>query len=145
MSHRPGTVLCRKEPFDAGAPDAPYNEVEVIGPSPVQRQVRSSEFVGQLGDLLSVRPSSFGPVIDVPQGQLQRDYDVVSIPPPPQIDRQIVEHFVPGPSPEEQFAADAAKQFLEPALERVVTVPPDAPSPEDVFADGDPKANKASM
>lgn len=105
MSFKAGTVLTRKTPFEDPEME-PYNEIEVVGNSPVET-TRSSEWVGQLGDNLSIRPTSFGPVIDRPAGELQRDYEVVSIPAPPVIPRGEVEVIEPGPSPEEQFAAVA--------------------------------------
>lgn len=131
MSYTPGTILSRKTPFEDDNLTA-YNEVEVIGPSPVQTGVRSSEFAGQLGDNLSVKPagSGFGEVIDRPFGELQRDYDVKSAPAPRRLDRGEVSIVEPGPSPEEVFAAESGET---PAVEPV-ELDPNAPSPEDVFA-----------
>jgi hypothetical protein len=137
VSYKPGTILERKTPFkepEDGKPDLrPYNEVEVIGHSPVQTTTRATEWTGQAGDNLSIRPTSFGPVIDRPAGELQRDYNVVSIAEPERIDRQVVERVEPGPSPEEQFAKQALERGDEAPRREVPPADPDAPSPEEVF------------
>lgn len=138
MSFKPGTILTRKTPFtppepDTDAPDlTPYNTVEVIGPTPVET-IRDAEWAGQSGDKLSIKPASgeFAPVIDRPFGELQRDYDVQSIPPPATLDRSEVVEIEPGPSPEEVFAAASGPT---PDPPRPVQPGPNAPSPEDVFA-----------
>jgi hypothetical protein len=147
VSYKAGTILTRKTPFavpeeDSDAPDlTAYNEVEVIGPSPVSTAVRETEWVGQAGTNLSIKPTSFGAVIDRPFGELQRDYDVKSIPPPPAIDRQVIERPEPGLSPEEQFAAlEGPTPEVEPT-----PVDPNAPSPEEVFAAASGSTATASM
>lgn len=111
MSYKPGTILVRKEPFEATEDQdfTPFNEIEIIGNSPVQTGVRQEEWGGQQGDQISIRPTSFGPVVDRPAGELQRDYDIKSIPAPVKFTQQQVEIQEPGPSPEEQFSAVAAK------------------------------------
>lgn len=106
MSYQPDTILKRKTPLADESEAAAYDEVRVIGHSPLQRGSRSAEFSGQLGDQISVEPrSGFATVVDLPQGMLQRDYEVVSEPPRQQIQRQVIERVMPGPSPEEQFAS----------------------------------------
>lgn len=136
MSFQPGTILSRREPFgepEGDAPDLrPYNEIEVVGPSPVQTATRASEWTGQLGDNLSVKPTSFGAVVDRSQGELQRDYEVVSVPEPVRYERGVVEVIEPGPSPEEQFAAAAAERGEEKSEQRVAT-PASTQTPEDAF------------
>lgn len=148
MSYQPGTILKRRVEFEEpaeGKPDLrPYNEVEVIGQSPVQTAVRESEWTGQSGDSISVRPTSFGQVIDRPFGELQRDYEVVSIPERKVIDRQVVEQVEPGPSPEEVFQREAVESGQE-AKRRDVPPDPNAPSPEDVFAAATGSDNRATM
>lgn len=137
MSYKAGTILERKEPFkepEDGKPDLrPYNEVEVIGQSPVQVATRATEWTGQAGDNISVKPTTFGAVIDRPFGELQRDYSVVSIPERKRVDRQIVEEIEPGPSPEEQFQANALERGDKTERREVPPPDPDAPSPEEVF------------
>lgn len=136
MSFQPGTILTRRTPFEEPSGDAPdlrpYNEIEVVGPSPVQTAQRSEEWSGQLGDKLSVKPTTFGAVVDRSQGELQRDYEVTYTPPAPQIQRGTVEIVTPGPSPEEQFAADSAQRGEEKSEERVPT-PVSTQTPEDAF------------
>lgn len=107
MNYTIGTILQRKEPFDT--PDLePYNEIRVIGNSPVQTQGRASEWEGQLGENISIAPTSFGGVKDRPFGELERDYEVVSIPEPPSaLPPQTIQRIAPGPSPEDTFRAEA--------------------------------------
>lgn len=115
MSYTPATRLSRLEPIEApvdasedGVVDlSVYNEVEVVGHSPVQRQVRSAEWTGQAGDLYSIKPlAGFGEVIDVEQGRLEKDYEITYEPElaaPAQVEvRRIKQQ---GPSPEQVFAA----------------------------------------
>lgn len=106
MNYKPDTILTRIEQLDADDDRAPYNNVRVIGPSPVSTSVRAAEWSGQAGEAVSVEPQDgFGPVVDMPQGMLARDYTIVSEPEVAKIQRQIIERVLPGPSPEEQFAA----------------------------------------
>lgn len=148
MSYKSGTILTRREPFEvpeegSDKPDfTAYNEVEVIGHSPVSTAVRDTEWTGQQGDNISIKPTSFGAVIDRPFGELRRDYDVKSIPEPRAIDRQVIEVAEPGPSPEEQFAA---LEGPTPEREPAPAPRPDAPSPEEVFAAAGGGTTKPSM
>lgn len=112
MSYQPRTRLTRKTfiepPEDAVTPDlSPYNEVEVIGRSPVARTVRSEEWGGQQGDEYSIKPlAGFGEVIDTVQGILERDYDVTYVPELTEAEREVVRITDAGPTPEDRFRAD---------------------------------------
>jgi hypothetical protein len=112
VSYVAGTVLARKVPFeepeiDSGEADlTPYNEIVIIGPSPIQTNVRLGEWVGQQGDKISFKPTSFGEVLDRPQGELEQDYEVVSTPAKVRPLTHTVEVVEPGPSPESVFRAD---------------------------------------
>lgn len=124
MTYLPGTILARKVPFDPPEDEndtdmTPFNEIKVIGHSPVQSGIRTEEWAGQLGDNISITPTSFGSVVDRPLGELQRDYAVeyepqpeltVEIPPQPTPLRQ--------PSPEDVFRS---QQDETPSGERVAT------------------------
>lgn len=99
MSYQPGTILARKDPQDDE-----YDEVRVIGASPVQTGVRREEFTGQLGDEYTIAPVTFGSVIDKPLGELQETYTVKALPPKQKFERGEVTEIEPGPTPEEQFA-----------------------------------------
>lgn len=142
MSFKPGTILERKEPFptpDEHSEDAdltPFNEIRVVGQSPVTDQGLTAEWGSSTqASLISVTPTSFGPVIDKPFGELQRDYSVVSEPPRPTLGRGEVEAIEPGPSPEEVFEAETRARGEETPAKKKVTQPdPDAPSPEEIFA-----------
>jgi hypothetical protein len=112
MSYTPTTRLARREPVEPpeniedGAVDlSVYNEVEIIGHSPVQRGVRAAEWTGQQGDLYSVKPiTGFGEIIEVAQGQLEKDYEATFIPElsaPAEI--QVTRIKQAGPSPEQRF------------------------------------------
>lgn len=139
MSYKPGTILERKEPFvapdeDAEEPDlTPYNEIKVIGPSPVTAQGAPGEWGGVTAAAISVQPTSFGPVIDKPLGELQRDYTVVQEPEPVPLERGEVVEIEYGESPEEVFAREAAERGEEPAPPARPAKPGDK-SPEEVFA-----------
>lgn len=139
MSYVPGTILSRKESFEEptdGTPDLRvYNEIKIIGQSPVQGTARSAEWSGQEGDNISIIPTDFGEVLDVPFGQLQKEYDVVSIPE----NNEPLTHTVTvqelGPSPEQQFKSAEAQQGLKQSTERQET-----PFSGLVTADLDPDA-----
>lgn len=114
MTYVPGTILTRTEPFtDESGPDdqdlTVYNEVKVVGPSPVVEMGKASEWEGAAGSGVLIQPIDFGPTLDRPQGELERDYDVKSIPEAqPVTAQQTAVREQPGPSPEETFARDAA-------------------------------------
>lgn len=104
-----GTILKRNKPFSKDEEWFPYNEVKVIGNSPVKEQGQPSEWAGQLGTQVSISPVTFGGVVDRPFGELQRDYEVVSIPDPPRVPtphRTGPPPAANGPSPEDKFRAE---------------------------------------
>lgn len=118
MPYPPGTILSRKEPFELSEDETekdltPYNEVQVIGQSPIQKNVRAGEWVGQAGENVSIKPTSFGDVVDKPQGELDRDYDVLSEPPKRRPLTHTVEVVEPGPAPEEVFRAQQDHQSVD--------------------------------
>jgi hypothetical protein len=109
--YKPGTILSRNEPYeppeDEHADDlTPYNEIEVIGQSPIQTNVRAGEWVGGQSDKVSVKPTTFGDVVDKPQGELETDYTIVSEPPKRRPLTHTVEVVEPGPAPEQVFRAE---------------------------------------
>lgn len=88
-----GTILTRKEPFDEPKPAAKtedarngdprhvFNRVRVIGPSPVQTSGHLAEWQGGQSQGVLVQPEGvFGPTVDRPLGELQRDYNVEFVP-----------------------------------------------------------------
>lgn len=107
----------RKEQFDAENEWAPYNEIEIVGNSLVSEAVRDKEWQGQQGEAISIKPmASFGEVLDRPQGELERDYEVVSIPEEPsplQIRRGMQPPPADGPSPEDTFRKAALDEQAE--------------------------------
>lgn len=124
-----GTILSRREPFETPDPKATppvegdpryiYNEVEVIGTSPIAYmggEAASWSGVGAQG-VIVVPHGAFGGTIDRPLGELQRDYEIKSEPEPTVVSpsiRVINAHTrEAGPSPEEQFAETAAAEAAQ--------------------------------
>lgn len=109
MNFPAGTILSRKVPFtepeNGDADLTAYNEIVIIGPSPVQTNVRMGEWTGQQGDKISLKPTSFGEVLDRPQGELEQDYEIVFSPAKIRPLAHTVEVVEPGPSPESVFRA----------------------------------------
>jgi hypothetical protein len=109
VSYTIGTILTRKKPFKTKERE-PFNEIRVIGNSPIQTLGRASEWQGQAGEDISVTSTGFSAVVDRALGELERDYDVLSIPEEPVIaPPDTIQRVQPGPSPEEVFR----KQALE--------------------------------
>lgn len=139
MSYKPGTILERKDPFEAPEegseePDlTPYNEIKVVGPSPVVAQGAPGEWGGVTAAAISIQPTSFGAVIDKPLGELQRDYQIVQEPEPVPLERGEVTVIEYEESPEEVFAREAAERGEEPPPAARPAKPGDK-SPEEVFA-----------
>lgn len=106
MTYQPGTRLSRtKNPFEGDK--AIYNDVEIIGQSQVQ-DAKNSEWEGERGTAVSVRPQEFGAVIDLPQGQLEAEYEVTFAPEPllPAVPLQVrpIDVQPQGLTAEQQFA-----------------------------------------
>lgn len=141
MSYKPGTILERKEPFEAPEADSdepdltPYNEIRVVGPSPVVAQGAAGEWGGVTAAAISIAPhgDAFGPVIDKPLGELQRDYSIVTESEPTPLERGEVKVLEYGESPEEAFAREAAERGEEPVAP-ARPAEPGEDSPEQVFA-----------
>ena len=119
--YAPDTILTRKEPYPepdpkgktdearAGHELAPFNTVRVIGPSPVTMSGALAEWQGGASKGVLIQPhKAFGPTVDRPLGELQRDYDVTFQP-----ERTIEQGKIrvidahsgeAGPSPEDVFS-----------------------------------------
>lgn len=112
--YKPGTILTLKNPRDPDpetGEEFPYNEVIVVGASPVTH-AEQTKYTGADAHGVIVSPrSSFGAVLDEPFGKLTYYYDVESIPEPEEIVREIrVPVIQPedlGPTPEQVFAKEA--------------------------------------
>jgi hypothetical protein len=150
--YQPGTILKLKEPRDAeaatdpytGQPrmkrrrdpktgenvdtkdvlmvDFPYNEVEVVGHSPVATD--RGQWKGSDAQGVIIQPrSNFGGNLDEPFGKLRQLYDVVSIP-----EREVPAEITikpintasaeAGPTPEEVFAVEAPGTPPDPGARR---------------------------
>lgn len=109
------TILTLKEqhPNDPETDEVfPYNEVKVIGPSPVSHGGQS-EWSGQAAvGVILVPTANFGSTLDEPLGKVQALYDVKSVPDEEIEVAQKIRIYdsataSAGPSPEEVFAAKA--------------------------------------
>jgi hypothetical protein len=107
--YEPGTILVAKNPKGE---DYAFDRVRVIGPSPIHHgQASMGEWVGSDGSGVLVEPlSAFSANIDEPFGKLQAMYDIESVPAEQVLEVKPVTVLRPGPSPEEFFAAEAAKE-----------------------------------
>ena len=120
------TVLTLKNPRDPDpetGEEFAYNEVEVIGPSPINHGASNAEWEGPGGAGVIVSPlSNFGATLDEPNGTLVALYDGKSVP------ETVVEELKlrvinstsqsAGPTPEEQLAAAAPGVPPEPGQKR---------------------------
>lgn len=126
--YAPDTILTRKEPLPeadpAGKTDeeraghalACFNELRVVGASPVQTSGALAEWQGGASAGVIVQPTGFGPTVDRPLGELQRDYDV-TFTPERNLNLQNTVRVIDahsseaGMSPEEVFATGAQKSI----------------------------------
>lgn len=127
--YAPDTILTKKDPLPepnpagktdeerAGHPLAAYNRIRVVGPSPVQYSGQLAEWQGGASAGVLIQPTpAFGPTVDRPLGELQRDYEIESEPETTfemtQKIRIIDAHSrQAGLSPEEVFASGAQKSI----------------------------------
>lgn len=136
MAYKPGTVLTRKDPQEITiepkpgetevVPD-PFNDVRVIGRNPISHSSgqNAGEWEGEEGNEIVVTPLEFGSNKPLPIGQLDSEYDIVSIPdehphavPEPTNDLLIN----PDPkSPEQQFKAEEKAAGVEQSEVREAT------------------------
>lgn len=111
-----GTILTLKEPHgpdpETDEPFA-YNEVEVIGQSPVSHDHKGEWVEADAAGVLLKGLTNFGATLDEPYGKVKALYEVKSIPEPVEIDAKQVVRVVDahsaqaGETPEEVFAAKA--------------------------------------
>jgi hypothetical protein len=123
----------------------PYNEVRVLGVSPLNHSTIDSEWVGQQGQGVIIEPiSSFGSNLDEPFGKLQDLYEVVSMPEPQVIENtvRVVTPAEAGPSPEDKFASDQKAEGIKKSEKRVAT--PISPLDDDPDAEERAKDIKAA-
>lgn len=144
--YKPGTILARRDPLDEDNSGAVYNRVNVVGQSPVDHALISSEWTAGNGQGVIIQPlEGFGATLDEPFGRLQELYEVESIPEPVTVPAAAVVKVVTQgdlpPSPEEQFAAVSQDQSARRA-KRVAKV--DALSGE-IDPDGSAAKRKAEL
>lgn len=114
--YAPDTILRLREPREPGTAAAAYNRVRVIGESPIMHSGpgnMESAWVGAAARGVLIEPiESFGANLDKPLGELQELFEVESEPVleiPVVQPIRVVQPADRGPSPEEVFAAEAAK------------------------------------
>jgi hypothetical protein len=106
------TLKEQREPDPETGEPFPYNEVRVVGESPISHG-GSGEWSGAAATGVIVTPlTNFGATLDEPFGKLQALYDVKEIPDkvrPAQPTIKVIDSSTAaaGPTPEEVFAKDA--------------------------------------
>lgn len=129
--YEPGTILSLKEQRD---PDEetdepfPYNQVKVIGPSPVSWH-KDSEWSGASAAGVLLAPiTNFGSTLDEPYGKIMALYDVKEIPvteiEQPKIRVINSSSQSAGPTPEEVFAIKAPGKPPQEGQRRARTLSP---------------------
>ena len=112
--YQPDTILTLKEPRSTDDEPFPYDRVRVVGQSPINHGLTDETWVGANGQGVIIEPiHSFGSTTDEPFGKLQELYDVESIPEVEAVAPVTVKTVPPeaqGPSPEDVFASEAAKE-----------------------------------
>lgn len=129
--YEPGTTLKLKKPKD---PDPetkepfPYNEVFVVGPSPIDHGIKAdAQWEGPNAHGVIIRPlTNFGSTLDEPYGKLVALYDVDTVP-ELELDVQPKIKIInstsqsAGPTPEEIFAVEAPGKAPEDGQRRART------------------------
>lgn len=122
-----GTILRLKdqrEPDPETGEPFPYNEVEVIGVSPVSHDHKGEWADADADGVILKALSNFGGTLDEPYGKCKTLYEVTSVPEPVEIDAKQVVRVVDaqsaqaGETPEEVFAAKAPGTPPEPGQKR---------------------------
>lgn len=119
--YAPKTVLRLKQPKSTDDTPFAYDEVEVVGASPLNHAAIDSEWTNATnGQGVIIRPlTEFDRTLDEPYGRIQELYDVVSVPetvtPTPR-DIKVIDSASAsaGPTPEEVFAAETGEQPRRP-------------------------------
>lgn len=110
------TVLSLKVQRDADeetGEEFPYNEVRVVGPSPVSHSHKGDWEGADAAGVIIVPLSNFGATLDEPYGKLVKLYDVESIPSDdipisaPKVAASSLPRTVLGPTPEDVFKDEA--------------------------------------
>lgn len=137
------TILALKEPKSKGTPGEDdyepfaYDEVQVVGPSPVNHGLRSAEWTGTHGQGVVIMPlTSFGSVLDEPYGKLVKLYDVKELPEQVVVTREAPVRIIDaasaeaGRTPEEVFAEEAPALVASQNGKRVRTPLTESPLPK---------------
>lgn len=136
--YEPDTILSLKtqrDPDPETGEEFPYNEVRVVGVSPISHG-GNSEWSGTAAAGVIITPlTNFGSTLDEPFGKLQALYDVKEIPvrevdADPKIRVIHSTTASAGPTPEEVFAVEAPGTPPEPGQRRARTSPLEDPRPK---------------
>lgn len=107
----PGTKLRLREPQSTDETPYPYDDVEVVGPSPVQHATSGeSPWAGADAFGVIIKPAGehFGATLDKPYGMLNELYDIVEIPETNAVGQPLQpENVKRGLTPEQQLAQAA--------------------------------------
>jgi hypothetical protein len=141
--YAPETILALKESKSKGTPGEDdyepfaYDEVRVVGSSPVNHALRSAEWTGSNGQGVIITPlTSFGSTLDEPYGKLVKLYDVKELPEERVVYRETPVRVInsasaeAGRTPEEVFAEEAPASEASQNGRRVRTPITESPLPQ---------------
>jgi hypothetical protein len=121
------TLKEQREPDEETGEVFAYNEVKVIGPSPVSHANKGDYTGSDASGVIIVPLSNFGGTLDEPFGKLRELYDVKEVPEliAAQKPEAQVRHVQPAPqpTPEQVFAEEAPGVAPEPGQHRGRTSP----------------------
>lgn len=150
--YEPDTILKLKEPRTVGTPPQgdpesenyvpasddydpfPYDRVRVIGQSPINHGIANSDWSGTNAQGVIITPlDGFGSTLDEPLGKIQALYAVESTPvhEAPAVPVRVINSRTAdaGPTPEDVFAEEAAKNPQPPTRRAARKSPLDDPRP----------------
>lgn len=134
--YEPDTILKLKEPRSTEDTPFAYDQVKVLGQSPIN-YAKTSEWAGAAAQGVIIAPlTEFDRTLEEPYGKLQALYVVESIPTheaPAAVPVKVINSTSgsAGPTPEEQFAETAPGIPPEPGQRRGRTSRAEQPSPLD--------------
>lgn len=135
----PGTILAALDPQSTDEKPYPYDRVYVVGQSPVQHTSADPNSPWAAADAIGfiLRPAgeTFGPVIDVPYGEINRLYEIEEYPTNPITGEPITPENSPRgqPTPEQVFTKVARESKPVQTRPRAPSLQDNNKSPEQVL------------